>query len=116
DRASLVVKGQSHSAKIDLHGPSAVEESGTVPESGFYFKNPEGGFGQYYKGPLKELGVLHEHGTATWPDAQLTNYAGKRIVQTLDQQKAFEELKGVAIEGRARVDELSRIGKMVHPT
>ena len=59
---------------------------------------------------------MHEHGTATWPDVQLSNYAGKRIAQTLDQRKAFEELKGAAIEGRARVDELSLIGKSVHPT
>ena len=116
DRAGLLVKGQPPSAKVDLHSLSAVEESGAVPQSGFYFKNPEGGFGQYYKGPLRELGILREHGAANWPDVQLSNYAGKRIAQTLDQKKAFEELKDAAIEGRARVDELGRVGKSVHPT
>jgi hypothetical protein len=115
DRASLLVKGQPPAAKVDLHSLSAVEESGAVPQSGFYFKNPEGGLGQYYKGPLRELGVLHGHSAATWPDVQLSNYAGKRIAQTLDHKKAFEELKGLAIEGRARIDELGRIGKAVHP-
>jgi hypothetical protein len=89
ERASLLVKGQPPSAKIDLRSLSAVEESGAVPQSGFYFKNPEGGFGQYYKGPLRELGVLREHGTATWPDVQLWNYAGKKIAQTLDHHDGF---------------------------
>jgi hypothetical protein len=115
DLAGKLIKDEPASAKIDLHGPSAVEESGNVPQSGAYFKNPEGGFGQYYKGPLRELGVLLEHGAATWPDVQLSNYAGKRIAQTLDRRKAFDELKAIAIEGSARLSELSRIGKSIHP-
>lgn len=116
ERAGLLVKGQPASAQVDLAGPSAVTESGAVPASGFYFKNPEGGFGQYYKGSLRELGVLKDHGAATWPDVQLTNYAGKRIAETLDERKAFSELKEMAIEGNARIGELSRIGKAVHPS
>lgn len=86
-----------------------------MPESGAYFKNPEGGFGQYYKGPLRELGVLLEHGSATWPDVQLSNYAGKRIAQTLDGKESFEELKEVALKGSARLSDLGRIGKAIHP-
>lgn len=115
DLASNLIKNEPGSAKIDLRSPSAVEETGTVPESGAYFKNPEGGFGQYYKGPLRELGVLLEHGATTWPDVQLSNYAGKRIAQTLDGKQAFEELKELAIKGSARLSELSRLGKDVHP-
>lgn len=115
DRAGNSIKGEPPSAHIDLHGPSVVEESGKVPESGAYFKNPEGGFGQYYKGPLRELGVLIEHEEASWPDVQLSNYAGKRIAETLDHRKDFQDLQAVAIEGRARLSELSSIGKTVHP-
>lgn len=115
DLADRLIKDELPSAKIDLHGPSAVGESGNVPQSGAYFKNPEGGFGQYYKGPLRELGVLLQHGAATWPDVQLSNYAGKRVAETLDQKKAFAELEAFAIEGSARLSELARIGKTIHP-
>ena len=108
ERAGEVIKGEPPSAKIDLRGPSAVEDSGSVPQSGAYFKNPEGGLGQYYKGSLRDLGVVVEHGTATWPDVQLSNYAGKKIALALDKIKAFNELKELAIEGSARVGELSR--------
>jgi hypothetical protein len=115
DLASNLIKNEPGSSTIDLRSPSAVAETGVVPESGAYFKNPEGGFGQYYKGPLRELGVLLEHGATTWPDVQLSNYAGKRIAQTLDGKQAFEELKELAIKGSARLSELSRLGKDVHP-
>jgi hypothetical protein len=115
DLATNLIKNEPGTAKIDLHSPSAVGETGAVPESGAYFKNPEGGFGQYYKGPLRELGVLLEHGSTTWPDVQLSNYAGRRIAQTLDGKQAFEELKELAIKGSARLSELSRLGKSVHP-
>jgi hypothetical protein len=116
DLATNLIKNEPDSAKIDLRSPSAVEETGAVPESGAYFKNPEGGFGQYYKGPLRELGVLLEHGSTTWPDVQLSNYAGKRIAQTLDGKQAFEELKELALQGTARLSDLGRLGKAVHPT
>jgi hypothetical protein len=116
DRASSLIKGEPPSAKIDLRGPSAVDESGNVPQSGAYFKNPEGGFGQYYKGPLRELGVLKDHEEAVWPDVQLTEFAGKKISEILDQNKAFDDLKVLANEGSARLSELRRIGKAIHPS
>jgi hypothetical protein len=47
---------------------------------------------------------------------QLSNYAGRRLAETLDREKAFSELKGLAIAGRARLSELSRLGKAVHPS
>ncbi len=113
--ATNLIKNEPAGAKIDLHGPSAVGEIGTVPETGSYFKNPEGGFGQYYKGPLRELGVLQEHGSATWPDVLLSSYAGKRIAQTLDGKEPFDELKAIAIKGSARLGDLAGIGKAIHP-
>lgn len=113
--ATNLIKNERADAKIDLHGPSSVGETGTVPETGADFKNPEGGFGQYYKGPLRELGVLLEHGSATWPDVQLSNYAGKRIAQTLDGKEPFDELKAIALKGSARLGDLAGIGKTIHP-
>ena len=115
DLAGKVIEGEPPLAKIDLHGPSAVGKSGSVPASGAYFKNPEGGFGQYYKVPLRELGVLREHDAPTWPDVQLSNYAGKKIAEALDGKKAFHELIEFAIEGRARISELTLLGKTIHP-
>jgi hypothetical protein len=115
DRARELIREQPSTANIDLRGPSSVQESGAIPESGFYFKNPEGGFGQYYRGSLRELGVVREHGAAMWPDVQLSTYAGKKISETLDQQKAFEELKELAAQGYAQLSDLCRLGKAVHP-
>jgi hypothetical protein len=115
DLAGRVIEAEPPSAKIDLHGPSVVSKSGAVPASGAYFKNPEGGFGQYYKVPLRELGVLVEHESPAWPDVQLSNYAGKRIAEALDGKKAFRELMGLAIKGRAQLSELSHLGKTIHP-
>jgi hypothetical protein len=116
DRARTLVKNQLPSARIDLRAPAAVDASGNVPRSGAYFKNPEGGFGQYYKGPLRELGVVRPHESSTWPDVQLSTYAGRRLADTLEREKAFSELEGLAIAGRARLSELSRLGKAVHPS
>jgi hypothetical protein len=65
--------------------------------------------------PLRELGVLVEHESPAWPDVQLTNYAGKRIAESLDGKKAFHELIEFAIEGRARLSELTPLGKTLHP-
>ena len=52
-------------------------------------------------------------GHPPWPE--LSNYAGKRVAETLDQKKAFAELEAFAIEGSARLSELARIGKTIHP-
>jgi hypothetical protein len=115
DTAASVVKDKSGTAKINLHGPSSVGSSGIVPKSGSYFKNPEGGFGQYYKGALRELGVVVEHSSDAWPDVRLSNYAGRRIAQAIDKNKSFTELKELALQGSGRLSELSQIGKKVHP-
>jgi hypothetical protein len=114
--ASRLINETPLTAKIDLQGPSAVQETGSVPQSGAYFKNPEGGFGQYYKGPLRELGIVVQHELSAWPAVKLSNYAGKKVAESLDENKAFDDLKALAIEGRARLNDLSRIGKLIHPS
>ena len=61
DRASELVKDKAVTATVDLRAASAVNESGKVEGAGAYFKNPQGGFGQYYRGPLREVGMVREH-------------------------------------------------------
>jgi hypothetical protein len=116
DLAGKVVKAAKPTQKIDLHGPSQVSETGAVPKSGVYFQNPEGGFGQYYRGALRILGAAHEHGESTWPNVQLSNYAGRKIAESLDHNKAFSKLEDFALAGKASLAELSAIGESIHPS
>jgi len=116
DAAVMSITGKSPNAKIDIVGPCHVETSGAVPKKGTYFKNPEGGFGQYYKGALRELGMIVEHKSDAWPDVQLTNFAGKRIAQTIDHNKGFGDLKELAGQGNGRLKDFVEIGRAVHPT
>jgi len=116
DRASELLKGKALTATIDLRSSSSVNENGKVEASGAYFKNPQGGFGQYYRGPLLEMAVIVQHEQNAWPDVRLTNYAGRQIADVIDRQKAFQNLLEIAGEGRATVGNLSEIGSKVHPT
>jgi hypothetical protein len=115
DLASKVVKAAKPLQKIDLHGPSQVSDTGAVPKSGVYFKNSEGGFGQYYRGSLRILGAMHKHGESTWPNVQLSNYAGRKIAESLDHNKAFSKLEDFALAGKATLAELGAIGESIHP-
>jgi hypothetical protein len=116
DRASELVNGKALKATIDLRTASAVNETGKVESSGAYFKNPQGGFGQYYRGPLREMAMLREHEQNVWPDVSLTNYAGHKIADVIDRQTAFQDLLEIAVQGRATVGELSKVGSKVHPS
>src|SRR5271166_761718 len=87
-RASELLKGKALTATIDLRTPSSVNENGKVEASGAYFKNPQGGFGQYYRGPLLEMALIVQHEQNAWPDVRLTNYAGRQIADVIDRQKA----------------------------
>lgn len=116
DSARRLLKGKSSSAKIEFRHAARVDDVGSIPKSGAYFKNPEGGFGQYYRGPLRDLGVIIEDGGRAWPNVLLSNYAGSRIAKTLDQRRAFDELKAIAQVGDATVGELSRLGAAIHPS
>ena len=87
-----------------------------MPATGAYFKNPEGGFGQYYKGPLRELGAVSGHSAPAHPDVKLSNFAGLKIAQSLDGYEGFADLKQIALDGSATVSDLARVGEMVHPT
>jgi len=101
DRASLLVKGQTTFSESRLAKPVGGRRIRRSAAVGLLLQESGGGFGQYYKGPLRELGVLHEHSAATCPMFNCRLCRQKESPQTLDQKKAFEELKGLAIEGRA---------------
>ncbi len=62
--------------KVDLRDRADLDSSGKIPATA-YFKNPEGGFGQYYKVPLGILGLIREDDERRFPDRQLTTYAGQ---------------------------------------
>ena len=115
DRASELLKGKSLSAVINLQAPSAVNENGKIEGPGAYFKNPQGGFGQYYRGPLREMAVVVEHQQSAWPDVSLSNYAGLQIANEVDKNSSFRDLLEIADEGRSTVGELARVGANVHP-
>jgi hypothetical protein len=57
-----------------------------------------------------------EHEKSAWPDVSLTTYAGRRIADVMDRQTAFQDLLEIAIQGRATIGELSKVGSKVHPT
>ena len=99
DRASELLKGKALTATIDLRAASAVSENGKVEGSGAYFKNPQGGFGQYYRGPLLEMALIVQHEQNAWPDVRLTNYAGRQIADVIDRQTAFKDLLEIAGRG-----------------
>jgi len=116
DKASILVAGKGAGIKVDLLSACHVDEKGSVPADGAYFKNPEGGYGQYYKGPFRELGIVSNHSGPAHPDVKLTNFAGLKLAQSLDGHQGFEELKQIALDGGATVSDLARVGKLVHPS
>lgn len=101
--------------QLDLRSLSELDGSGKVP-SGAYFKNPEGGLGQYYKVSLGILGLLREDEQHRVPDRQLTTYAGLRLAQSVDAQPAFGRLVDVANASAANVSDLLRLGEEINPS
>jgi len=115
DAARRLVAGGGAKGKVDLRSLADLDNLGKVP-SGAYFKNPEGGLGQYYKVPLEILGLLIEDPEHRVPDRQLTTYAGLRVAQSLDTQPAFPQLLDLAEGGQAHVSELARLGEEINPS
>lgn len=114
-KARELVREKPPSGIIDFRGLTAINASGKPVKDGAYFKNPEGGFGQYYKTPLKELGVLQPHTSQVYPAVKLSTYAGLKVAETLDSYQSFKELIRIASEGKATVSDLARIGGDIHP-
>lgn len=114
-KARELIKEQPPSATIDFGDFTGIDASGKPTKDGAYFKNPEGGFGQYYKNPLNELGVLQTHGARVFPGVRLSTFAGLKIARTLDSHQSFEHLKQIAQDGKAKLSELADIGGDLHP-
>ncbi len=113
-KARELMKGQALSVTIDFSEFTAIDDSGK-PKDGAYFQNPEGGFGQYYKNPLKQLGLIQTHGAHVFPAVRLSTFAGLKIARTLETDQSFERLKQIAQDGKAKLSELANIGGDLHP-
>lgn len=77
-----------HSVRLSTYSGLSVEETGKR-----YFKNPLGGLGQYYLGPLSELGVLGREEKAGI-SVGYTAQAGQALAQAVDvdRQSLFAAL------------------------
>lgn len=115
ERAAALLKGLSPSDRVEVGPATAVDEKGK-PLPSAYFKNAQGGFGQYYRGALTDLGVVTEHDDrSSWPDVKLTNSIGRQLAEALDAQSGFQELLSIATAGGATVADLARVGALIHP-
>lgn len=114
DVARRLLRDRAGHEVVEFAAAAAVDESGK-PLPATYFKNGEGGLGQYYKVALGTLGLLHADPKQRHPDQQLTTYAGAPLAAALDAQAAFVELASVAHDGQATVDTLARLGALVGP-
>lgn len=92
-----------------------LASDGTVPK-GAYFKRLEGGLGQYYKAVLRDLGLLVSDEEHSYPDIQLSTYAGKPLAESVSQQPAFHRLAEIALNGSATVADLAAVGEKVGPS
>jgi len=111
DAARKALRKSGAREPIDLLKSAQLNAEGKVP-AGAYFKNPEGGFGQYYKVSLTTLGLMQEDRQYRYPDRRLTRYAGERLASAADSQ--FRELLNAAGK-RVSVADLSRLGEKVGP-
>jgi hypothetical protein len=115
ETARKLLRGVNKNAIVDVHSRAELDVSGKVPEKNAYFQNKEGGLGQYYKGSLRDLGLVVTNSNYQDPDFQLTSYAGLRVAETLSSHAAFSELFDLAISGKARFSELASLGAQVGP-
>lgn len=100
--------------EVDIDAATRLESGKAV--KGHYFKNPQGGYAQYYKGPLTVLGVLRRDEEHKAPDRQLTTYAGVKLAESVESIQAFRDLRAIAGTGaKVAVAELAALGRVVHP-
>lgn len=109
--ARRLTKGRA----VDVSAATLLDDEGKAAK-GTYFKNREGGYAQYYKGPMTDLGLLKVDDERTAPDRLLTSYAGARLASAVEDVAAFRDLRGIAeTGGDAIVAELAKLGTAVHP-
>ena len=74
DTARDLLRGVQKNAMIDVRWAADLDASGKVPKKDAYFQNNEGGLGQYYKGSLRDLGLIATDSDHQYPDFKLTSY------------------------------------------
>jgi hypothetical protein len=100
---------------VDVAAATQLDDDGRAAK-GTYFKNREGGYAQYYKGPMTGLGLLRVDDERTAPDRLLTSYAGAKLASAVEDLVAFRELRAIAESGgEAVVADLAQLGAHVHP-
>src|SRR5262245_3720337 len=116
DNARELLRGVQKNAMIDVRSAADLDTSGKVPKKDAYFQNSEGGLGQYYKGSLRDLGLIATDSDHQYPDFKLTSYAGLRVADSLSTDRGFKELFDLAMAGKARFSELASLGAKVSPS
>jgi hypothetical protein len=116
DTARRLLRGVRENSVIDVRSAADLGVSGRVPKKNAYFQNNEGGLGQYYKGSLRDLGLIATDSDYQYPDFQLTSYAGLRVTESLASNAAFKEFLDLATSGKARFSELASLGRRVSPS
>lgn len=116
DTARRLLCNSDKADVVDIQSAALLDESGKVPKKGAYFKNPEGGFRQYYKVPLEILGLLAKDPEHRYPDCKLTSYAGVPVTESIDSQTIFHELIEFASSGSVRSSELATLGSRLNPS
>lgn len=102
-------------SEVDIDVATRLDHHGKAVK-GHYFKNPQGGYAQYYKGQLTMLGVLRRDDEHRDPDRRLTHYAGVKLAEAVEQIEAFRELRAIARAGeKVSFRELEALGRVVHP-
>ncbi len=100
--------------RIDIDGAARIENGKAA--KGTYFRNREGGYSQYYKGPMTALGLLRLAEGRKAPDRQLTAYAGAKLAAVIEKQQVFRHLREIAASGAdVAVADLTLLGQSLHP-
>src|SRR5262245_1753213 len=78
-----------------------------------YFKNKEGGFGQYYKATLAELGLIDFTDEA--PGIRLIRGDGTRLAELCDRQTGRDEFWQAAAADRVSFNQVQQLGDYLCP-
>jgi hypothetical protein len=112
--ARRLLRNKSDDDVIDLEPQTEVDDKGKA-RANAYFKNGEGGLGQYYKGAMRLLGISLESSKYRYPDWAITDYAGRPLAESIDDEPGFSGLLEIAQAGRATVRALREAGSNIHP-
>ena len=101
-REALVPALATDDGVVHLSSHAALESSKLR-----YFMNPLGGLGQYYLGPLRELGILG--GDTRTRDIRYTDPRGLRLAETFAAGSAASKFFGLLEQDDVRVEDLDTL-------